>query len=62
METILEILKRIIIASLGLYIFNLIASPFSIFVPINILTVGILAILGFKGIIVIGLLYLFFLG
>jgi len=62
MEKILEIIKRIVLASLGLYIFNIMLSPFGVFVPINIFTVGVLTILGLRGVIIIGLLYLFFLG
>ena len=60
MEKILEILKRIILASLGLYVFNIVFSPFGIFIPINVVTVGVLVILGLRGIIIIGLLFLFF--
>jgi len=61
METILGIIKRIILVSLGLYILNVVASPWGIFIPINIFTVGLLSLFRIEGFILLVVLYLFFM-
>ena len=61
MEIILTIIKRIIVASLGLYIFNIVFSPFNIFIPINIVSVGLLATFRIEGLILLLIVYLFFI-
>ena len=44
-----NILKKIVLAAFILYGFNLIMSPLSVIVPINIITVFIVTLLGFPG-------------
>lgn len=43
--------KKIILAAFILYGFNIIMSPLSIIVPINIITVTIVSLLGFSGLL-----------
>ena len=46
LKKILNIFKKIVISAFILYGYNLIASPLSLMVPINLITVSILTILG----------------
>ena len=46
LKVIIKILKRIIISSFLLYGYNLIVQPLGLSIPINIITVGVLTILG----------------
>ncbi len=50
-KIILLVCKRIIIAVCELYAFNLMVSNLNILVPINFITVGVLAVLGLSGLI-----------
>lgn len=46
-----NIFKKIILAAFILYGFNLIMSPLSVIVPINLITVATVTILGFPGLL-----------
>ena len=46
LKVMIKILKRIIISSFLLYGYNLIVQPLGLSIPINIITVGVLTILG----------------
>ena len=48
-KQIFKLIKKIIFAAFVLYGFNLIMSPLSIIVPINLITVSIVTLLGFSG-------------
>ena len=50
-KKIFFIMKKIILAAFILYGFNLIMSPLSIIVPINIITVALVTLLGFPGLL-----------
>ncbi|MBE6159481.1 MAG: hypothetical protein E7157_00315 [Lactobacillales bacterium] len=47
LKKIFNTIKKIILSSFLLYGYNLIAVSFGIIIPINIITVGILTILGY---------------
>lgn len=47
MKLIIKIIKRIILSVIILYGYNLIASRFNLIIPINLMTVGLISILGF---------------
>lgn len=49
LKKILNIFKKIILAAFILYGFNLLMSPLSIIVPINLITVSVVTVLGFPG-------------
>ncbi|MBE6153388.1 MAG: hypothetical protein E7166_04115 [Firmicutes bacterium] len=49
LKMIFGIFKKIILAAFILYGFNLLMSPLSVIVPINIITVSAVTILGFPG-------------
>lgn len=51
LKKIFNILKKIVLAAFILYGFNLIMSPLSVIVPINIITVTLVTILGFPGLL-----------
>ena len=57
-KKIVSVLKKIVIAFLMLYAFNLLVSSININIPINIVTVGTISILGFPGLL--SLIVLFF--
>jgi hypothetical protein len=44
-------LKRIVLAIVLLYAFSVIGSGLSIFIPINIITVGLISIIGISGLL-----------
>ncbi len=46
LKIIFKIIKRIIISSFLLYAYNLIVQPVGLIIPINVITVGVIAILG----------------
>jgi len=46
LKKILKLFKKVVISAFILYGYNLIASPLSLMVPINIITVSTLTILG----------------
>lgn len=57
MKIILNIIKRITFAFALLYGFNIIMESLKLFIPLNIYTIGSVAILGFPGLfILVGLL------
>lgn len=51
LKKIFKIFKKVILASFILYGFNLIMSPLSVIVPINIVTVSTVTCLGFPGLL-----------
>ena len=46
MKKVLSLLKKVILSFIILYGYNLIVSNFNMVIPINIITVGVVAILG----------------
>ncbi len=46
LKLIFKIIKRIIISSFLLYAYNLIVQPVGLIIPINVITVGVIALLG----------------
>ncbi len=46
LKLIFKIIKRIIISSFLLYAYNLVVQPVGLIIPINVITVGIISILG----------------
>ena len=57
MKIITEIIKRIVFAFVIIYGFNIIMNAVNMFIPINIYTIGTLALLGFPGLsILVGIL------
>ena len=50
-KKIFNIIKKIVLAAFILYGFNLIMSPLSVIVPINIITVLLVTLLGFPGLL-----------
>lgn len=46
MKNILEIVKKLILSFVILYTYNLIAVNFNMVIPINIITVGLITVLG----------------
>lgn len=51
LKKIFIVIKKIVLAAFILYGFNLIMSPLSIIVPINVITVTVVACLGFSGLL-----------
>lgn len=51
LKKVFSIFKKIILAAFILYGFNLIMSPLSVIVPINLITVSTVTILGFPGLL-----------
>ncbi len=51
MKKVLNIAKKIILAPFILYIYNLIALPLNLIIPINIFTILVVGILGIPGLI-----------
>ena len=51
LKKIFNIFKKVILAAFILYGFNLIMSPLSVIVPINFITVTIVTVLGFPGLL-----------
>ena len=57
MKIITSIVKRIVFAFVVLYGFNIIMNAVDMFIPINVYTLGTLALLGFPGLfILVGIL------
>ena len=56
MKKILNLLKKVILSFIILYGYNLIASNFNMVIPINIITVGVVAILGVPSLVALLLL------
>lgn len=56
MKKILNLLKKVVMSFIILYSYNLIASNFNMVIPINIITVGVVAILGVPSLIALLLL------
>jgi hypothetical protein len=50
-KKILKIIRSVIVAAFILYGFNIIASPLNLIIPINIITVALVALLGFPALI-----------
>ena len=50
-KKIFNVIKKIVLAAFILYGFNLIMSPLSVIVPINIITVLLVTLLGFPGLL-----------
>lgn len=56
---IFKIVKRLVLAFCFIYGFDLIVSGMNIFIPINIITLGIVTLLGFPGLLsLIGVLFI----
>ena len=51
LKKLFNVIKKIIMAAFLLYGFNLIMSPLSIIVPINIITILVVSTLGFSGLL-----------
>ncbi|MBQ7140756.1 MAG: pro-sigmaK processing inhibitor BofA family protein [Bacilli bacterium] len=51
LKQIFNILKKIVLAAFILYGFNMLISPLSIIIPINIITLLIVSFLGFSGLL-----------
>lgn len=49
MKKLFAVIKKIVLSAFILYGFNLIAAPLNIIVPINVITVLVIAILGMPG-------------
>lgn len=58
-KMIIDVLKKIVIGFFILYGFNLLVSSINIFIPINVITVGTVAVLGIPGLL--SLIALFFI-
>lgn len=58
-KKILVVLKKIVVAFLVLYAFNLLVSSININIPINFITVGTVSILGIPGLL--SLIVMFFI-
>ena len=56
MKKVLSLLKKVILSFIILYGYNLIASNFNMVIPINIITVGVVAILGVPSLVALLLL------
>ena len=51
LKNIFNIIKKIVLVAFILYGFNLLMSPLSIIIPINIITLLIVSFLGFSGLL-----------
>lgn len=51
LKKIFNVFKKIVLAAFILYGFNLLISPLSIIIPINIITLLIVSFLGFSGLL-----------
>jgi len=59
MKKLISGLRKIIVAFLVLYGFNLLVSSINIYVPINVVTVGVVSLLGIPGLL--SLVVMFFI-
>ena len=57
MKKILNFLKNILISPFLIYIYNLIANPLGLIIPINIVTIIVVGLLGIPGLITLVLFY-----
>ena len=48
---IIKLLKKVVVAIYFIYAFNLVASGLNIFIPINIITIGVVTLLGMCGLL-----------
>ena len=58
---LMKIVKRLVYTLLIIYSLDLILKGFDVIVPINLFTIGIVAILGFPGLIMLALSFFFLL-
>ena len=56
LRNVFKIIKRIVISSFLLYGYNLIVQPLGLMIPINVITVGVLTILGIPSLL--GLIFI----
>ena len=56
-KKIVNVLKKVVVAFVILYGFNLLVSSINIFVTINLVTVGIVSILGLPGLLSLIIMY-----
>jgi hypothetical protein len=56
-KIIFEIVKRIILAICFVYAFDMVASGLEIFIPINFITIGVVASLGISGLLALIAVY-----
>lgn len=56
MKKMLDLLKRVVLSFIILYGYNLIAANFNMVIPINIITVGVVAVLGVPSLVALLLL------
>lgn len=57
MKSIFSLFKKIVFGFIVLYGYNMIAVNFNLVIPINIVTVGLVSILGFPALFSLTLLY-----
>lgn len=48
---IIKLLKKVVVAICFIYAFNLVASGLDIFIPINLITIGVVTLLGMCGLL-----------
>lgn len=58
MKNILSFIKNIVLAPFIIYLYDLVASPLNLIVPINICTIIIVWLLGIPGLVTLLILYL----
>lgn len=58
-KKIVNLLRKVVVAFLILYGFNLLVSSINIYIPINIITIGVTSFLGISGLL--SLVVLFFI-
>jgi len=56
LKKLLKIIKRIVVSSFLLYGYNLLIQPIGLIVPINVITVGVISILGIPA--MLGLIFI----
>ena len=57
LKSLFNLLKKIVFSVFLIYGFNLIASPLNLIIPINIITVGLITILGMPALLSLILIY-----
>ena len=57
LKKIFELIKKIVFSVFIIYSFNLIAEPLNLIIPINIITVGLITILGMPALLSLILIY-----
>ena len=58
MKNILSFIRNIVLAPFIIYLYDLVASPLNLIVPINICTIIIVWLLGIPGLVALLILYL----